>query len=291
MLQGLTFFLSYTILASMLGMLQFGYNTGVINAPENNIEKFMQDVYRYRNNKDLHLDSAKLMYSFAVSIFAIGGMIGGFIGGMVANKFGRKGGLLMNNILGIGGAVLMGFAKVAHSYEMLFFGRFIIGVNCGLNTSLVPMYISEIAPLNLRGGLGTVNQLAVTVGLLISQVLGIDEILGTDDGWPVLLGLAICPAILQLILLPICPESPRYLLITKQWEEEARKALRRLRASNQVEEDIEEMRAEQRAQQSESTISISELICSPTLRAPLIISVVMQLSQQLSGINAVNIIN
>lgn len=93
----------------------------------------------------------------------------------------------------------------------------------GLNTSLVPMYISEIAPLNLRGGLGTVNQLAVTIGLLLSQVLGIEQILGTNDGWPVLLGLAICPAILQLILLPICPESPRYLLITRQWEEEARK--------------------------------------------------------------------
>ena len=85
------------------------------------------------------------------------------------------------------------------------------------------MYISEIAPLNLRGGLGTVNQLAVTVGLLLSQVLGIEQILGTNDGWPVLLGLAICPAILQLILLPICPESPRYLLLNKQWEEEARK--------------------------------------------------------------------
>lgn len=50
------------------------------------------------------------------------------------------------------------------------------------------MYISEIAPLNLRGGLGTVNQLAVTVGLLLSQVLGIEQILGTDEGWPVLLG-------------------------------------------------------------------------------------------------------
>ena len=179
------------------------------------------------------------------------------------------------------------------------------------------MYISEIAPLNLRGGLGTVNQLAVTVGLLLSQVLGIEQILGTNDGWPVLLGLAICPAILQLILLPICPESPRYLLLNKQWEEEARKgkhylyiikismicfsfftmiiyffsinnkALRRLRASNQVEEDIEEMRAEERAQQSESSISVMELICSPTLRAPLIIGIVMQLSQQLSGINAV----
>lgn len=58
----------------------------------------------------------------------------------------------------------------------------------GLNTSLVPMYISEIAPLNLRGGLGTVNQLGVTVGILFSQILGIQEILGTESGWPLLLG-------------------------------------------------------------------------------------------------------
>lgn len=50
------------------------------------------------------------------------------------------------------------------------------------------------------------------------------------------------------------------------------------------------MRAEERAQQSESSISIMELICSPTLRAPLIIGIVMQLSQQLSGINAVSIL-
>lgn len=285
--RGLTFFLSYAILAAVLGMLQFGYNTGVINAPQGNIENFMKDVYKDRYGEDMKEETVKFFYSIAVSIFAIGGMFGGFSGGMIANRFGRKGGLLLNNVLGIGGACLMGFTKIAHSYEVLFLGRFIIGVNCGLNTSLVPMYISEIAPLNLRGGLGTVNQLAVTVGLLLSQVLGIEQILGTDDGWPVLLGLAVCPAVLQLILLPVCPESPRYLLITKQWEEEARKALRRLRASNQVEEDIEEMRAEERAQQAEATISMMELICSPTLRSPLIIGVVMQLSQQLSGINAV----
>nr|NP_001097469.2 glucose transporter 1, isoform L [Drosophila melanogaster]ABW08434.2 glucose transporter 1, isoform L [Drosophila melanogaster] len=285
--QGLTFFLTYSIFSAVLGMLQFGYNTGVINAPEKNIENFMKDVYKDRYGEDISEEFIQQLYSVAVSIFAIGGMLGGFSGGWMANRFGRKGGLLLNNVLGIAGACLMGFTKVSHSYEMLFLGRFIIGVNCGLNTSLVPMYISEIAPLNLRGGLGTVNQLAVTVGLLLSQVLGIEQILGTNEGWPILLGLAICPAILQLILLPVCPESPRYLLITKQWEEEARKALRRLRASGSVEEDIEEMRAEERAQQSESHISTMELICSPTLRPPLIIGIVMQLSQQFSGINAV----
>ncbi|KAG8252182.1 Solute carrier 2, facilitated glucose transporter member 4 [Homalodisca vitripennis] len=128
---GLTFFLSYTILASMLGMLQFGYNTGVINAPEVNIENFMKDVYKDRYGEDIQDDSVQLLYSLAVSIFAIGGMLGGFSGGVIANKFGRKGGLLLNNVLGIGGACLMGFTKIMHSYELLFLGRFIIGVNCG----------------------------------------------------------------------------------------------------------------------------------------------------------------
>ena len=134
----------------------------------------------------------------------------------------RKGGLLLNNIIGIIGALAMGSAKFVKSYEMLIAGRFLIGVNCGLNTSLVPMYISELSPINLRGGLGTINQLAVTVGLLISQILGIEHLLGTDEGWPYLLGMAIIPPIMQLILLPICPESPRYLLITRQQEKLAR---------------------------------------------------------------------
>ncbi|XP_012255629.2 glucose transporter type 1-like isoform X2 [Athalia rosae] len=286
-LEGLTWFLSYAILSAVLGMLQFGYNTGVINAPQANIQNFMRAVYRERNGIDIKESLVTMLYSVAVSIFAIGGMIGGFSAGMIADKFGRKGSLLLNNALGILGACLMGFSQMAQSYEMLLIGRLVIGINCGLNTSLVPMYISEIAPLNLRGGLGTVNQLGVAVGLLVSQILGVEQLLGTDAEWPILLGLAIFPAILQLMLLPFCPESPRYLLITKQWEEKARKALMRLRATNHVDEDIEEMRAEQRAQQSESSISMIELVRSRTLRAPLIIGIVMQLSQQLSGINAV----
>ena len=54
-----------------------------------------------------------------------------------------------------------------------------LSFSAGLNTSLVPMYISEISPLTLRGGLGTINQLAVTVGLLLSEILGIEKLLGT----------------------------------------------------------------------------------------------------------------
>lgn len=70
-------------------MLQFGYNTGVINAPQSNIEYFMKDVYKSRYNADMLDENVKTLYSVVVSVFAIGGMVGGFSGGMVANRFGR----------------------------------------------------------------------------------------------------------------------------------------------------------------------------------------------------------
>ncbi|XP_063884145.1 glucose transporter type 1-like isoform X9 [Scylla paramamosain] len=284
---GLTCFLCYAIFAAVLGMFQFGYNTGVINAPQSVIENFIGDCWKSRYHRNIENSKQDLIWSIAVSIFAIGGMIGGFCGGSVGNKFGRKKGLLLNNLLGVGGACLMGFSQMSNSFEMLILGRLVIGINCGLNTSLVPMYISEIAPLNLRGGLGTVNQLAVTIGLLLSQVLGIEQLLGNKKAWPILLGLAVVPAVMQMVLLPVCPESPRYLLMSRQMEDEARRALRRLRASSHVEEDIEEMRAEEAASQTEAHMTMLQLVRNSNLRMPLTIGVVMQLSQQLSGINAV----
>lgn len=70
-------------------MLQFGYNTGVINAPGKNIENFMKDVYKDRYGEDVSEEFIKQLRSVAVSIFAIGGMFGGFSGGWMANRFGR----------------------------------------------------------------------------------------------------------------------------------------------------------------------------------------------------------
>lgn len=70
-------------------MLQFGYNTGVINAPGKNIENFMKDVYKDRYDEDVSEEFIQQLRSVAVSIFAIGGMFGGFGGGWMANRFGR----------------------------------------------------------------------------------------------------------------------------------------------------------------------------------------------------------
>lgn len=57
-------------------------------------------------------------------------------------------------------------------------GRFIIGLNCGLNSGLAPMYMTEISTVNRRGLFGSVNQLMVTVSILIANVIGNDSVLG-----------------------------------------------------------------------------------------------------------------
>lgn len=279
--------LAYALFTAVLGMLQFGYHTGVINAPQKEIESFINGSYPGESGAGTGIQTAQTLFSLAVSLFAVGGMVGSVTGGMLASKKGRRGALLIASSLGVVGSVFMAISKTCNSYELLAIGRLIVGLNCGLATSVVPMFVSEIAPVNIRGGMGTVNQLAVTFGLVISQILGIDDILGTDSGWPWLLGIALIPSILQVLLLFGCPESPRYLLITKRDEEGARRVLVRLRGRVDIDSDIDEMHAEDRSERSEAAVSLMEIFKSRSLRAPLIIGIMMHLSQQFSGINGV----
>eukprot|EP00061_Rhincodon_typus_P000952 g13268.t1 len=81
----------------------------------------------------------------------------------------RRNSMLMVNVLALIAGALMGFSKLASSFEMIILGRLIIGIYCGLATGFVPMYVGEISPTNLRGAFGTMHQLGVVIGILIAQ--------------------------------------------------------------------------------------------------------------------------
>ncbi|KAG7494098.1 solute carrier family 2, facilitated glucose transporter member 1-like [Solea senegalensis] len=272
---------------AVIGSLQFGYNTGVINAPQKIIEKFINETWAQRYQEPITENSLTAIWSIAVAIFSVGGIIGSFSVGLFVNRFGRKKSMLMANILSFIASALMGFSKMAGSWEMLIIGRFVVGLYCGLTTGFVPMYVGEISPTTLRGALGTLHQLGIVLGILIAQVFGLEVILGSDDLWPLLLGFIFIPAVFQCVLLPLCPESPRFLLINRNEENKAKSVLKKLRGTTDVSADMQEMKEESRQMMREKKVTIKELVLSPIYRQPLIIAIVLQLSQQLSGINAV----
>ncbi|NWX50555.1 GTR3 protein, partial [Steatornis caripensis] len=286
-LQKITAHLIYAVSVAAIGSLQFGYNTGVINAPEKIIRTFFNTTLSERSGEAVSPESLTSLWSLSVAIFSVGGMIGSFSVGLFVNRFGRKKSMLLVNILAFLGGFLMAFAKMAKAVEMLIIGRFVIGLFCGLCTGFVPMYISEVSPTSLRGAFGTLNQLGIVVGILVAQIFGLKEIMGTEALWPLLLGFTIFPAILQCVALLFCPESPRFLLINKMEEENAQAVLQKLRGTEDVSQDILEMKEESAKMSQEKKVTVPELFRSPNYRQAIIIAIMLQLSQQLSGINAV----
>ncbi|XP_078507587.1 solute carrier family 2, facilitated glucose transporter member 3-like isoform X1 [Lissotriton helveticus] len=286
-LKQLTCPLVFSVTVAVIGSLQFGYNSGVINAPQSIIETFYNETYMARYHKWIDANFLTSLWSVSVSIFSIGGMVGSFSVGLFVNRLGRRNSMLLANVLPIVGGALMGFSKLARAYEMFIIGRFIVGVYSGLSTGFVPMYIGEIAPTSLRGALGTLHQLAIVVGILIAQVFGLDVIMGSERLWPVLVALTAFLAFIQIGLLPFCPESPRFLLIIKKEEERAQAILQKLRSTDDVSQDIKEMKEESAKMSQEKSVSIIQLFRVSKYRQPIFIAIVLQLSQQLSGINAV----
>uniref|UniRef100_A0A3Q2VQG4 Solute carrier family 2, facilitated glucose transporter member 5 n=1 Tax=Haplochromis burtoni TaxID=8153 RepID=A0A3Q2VQG4_HAPBU len=280
--------LMITVGTAVIGSLQFGYNTGVINAPQNIIESFYNETWSSRFSEPIPQTTLTALWSLSVAIFSVGGMFGSFSVGLFVNRFGRRNSMLMANVLAFISAIFMGFSKLAASFEMLVIGRLIVGVYSGLSTGFVPMYIEEISPTSLRGALGTLHQLGVVIGILMAQIFGLESIMGNASLWPLLLGFTLLPSVLQCVLLPLCPESPRYLLLINCNEEnKARGVLIKLRGTDEVSEEMEEMKEESQQMMKEKKVTIPELFRSPVYRQPIFVAIMLQLSQQLSGINAV----
>lgn len=276
-----------TLIAAFGSSFQYGYNVSAVNSPSEFMQQFYNNTYNERTGDSLDSFSLTLLWSVTVSMFPFGGFIGSLLVGPLVNKLGRKGALLFNNIFSIIPAILMGCSKVAKTYELIIASRLLVGICAGVSSNVVPMYLGELAPKNLRGALGVVPQLFITVGILVAQLFGFRDLLANEEGWPILLGLTGVPAALQLVLLPFFPESPRYLLIQKKDESAAEKALQRLRGWEDVQWEIEEIQKEDEAEKAAGFISVWKLFKMRSLRWQLISVIALMAGQQLSGVNAI----
>ena len=249
-----------------------GYNTGVMNAPE----------------KVVFPGHSTGLWSFAVAAFAVGGPFGAIVGGKMADQRGRRGALLIDTWTFLLGGFLQ---TIAPDMYTIIVARFIIGFASGYSSVLVPIYLGELAPPTLRGMLGTLTQFALVIGILFADLLAFP--FAKEDNWRFLFSITFIIAAIQLLCSPFLLESPRWLLNRDPASMRARfiiKRLRGLRYDHEVEAEVGNFVIGEAAQHQESpstTAVLKEMASHRKLRGLLISCLVLQVSQQFSGINAV----
>mmetsp|Transcript_31116 Transcript_31116/g.81549 ORF Transcript_31116/g.81549 Transcript_31116/m.81549 type:complete len:533 (-) Transcript_31116:39-1637(-) len=220
------------------------------------------------------------------SLVNLGAMAGAVLGSPLLDMCGRKGTIILSTIPMIAGFWLIFIASGEHAVLELLAGRVLTGISVGLTSVAVPTYIAETAPVSIRGGLGSIFQLGVVLGVMQAYAVGDafpadGETLYRNMAW---VGTLVSSALFVLAL--FIPKSPRW-LSNKGNFEGARASLVFLRgAEYDVDGEIDEMQQSQARAQAEGKASLAELFSGPTLKAMGVMTGLM-LFQQLSGINSV----
>ncbi|KAM9087817.1 solute carrier family 2, facilitated glucose transporter member 9 isoform 1-T1 [Megaptera novaeangliae] len=279
------------VVASLVGAFGssflYGYNLSAVNAPTPYIKTFYNESWERRHGRRIDLDTLTLLWSVTVSVFAIGGLVGTFLVKLIGRVLGRKYTLLVNNGFAISATLLMACSLQAGAFEMLIMGRFIMGVDGGIALSVLPMYLNEISPKEIRGSLGQVTAIFICIGVFTGQLLGLPELLGKESTWPYLFGVIAVPVLVQLVSLPFLPESPRYLIFEKHDQAGAEKAFQTFLGKEDISREVEEVLAESRERRNSRLVSVLELLRSPSVRWQVITVVITMACYQLCGLNAI----
>ncbi|XP_059153748.1 proton myo-inositol cotransporter-like, partial [Physella acuta] len=255
--------------ATVSGLL-FGYDTGIISGSL----LLINEQYGLSSYYQVAIVSSTVV---SAAVFSL-------VSGMVADAIGRKLTIMISAVVFTVGGVIMGFAT---GPEMILIGRIVVGASIGFVSSIVPVYVSECAPPDIRGRLLTLNQLFITIGIVVSSVMAgaLQNI--KPSGWRYMLGLAAIPGIVQFIFFFYLPESPRYQMMKNQ-EREAEITLKKIRNTNNVDQEMDEIRQSLKQEAESKGWHIwKQIFTTPHVRKALFIGCMLQVFQQFCGINTV----
>ncbi|CZT51345.1 related to glucose transporter-3 [Rhynchosporium secalis] len=306
-----TLYLVYLIFISTLGPLQFGYHLSELNAPQDVItckkQAVADDVGSEPDSKlPQCIPMSEAEFAALSSMFVLGGFIGAITSGPVAGAYGRLWAMRFTSVFFVLGSCL---ATLAASVPVMSLGRFLAGIGGGASTVIVPIYISEVAPPEERGLFGSMTQVSINIGILITQTLG--YYLSRGSMWRIILAVGAGLGLLQTFGLCIVPESPAW-LATHKSPQEAIRTLQRIRGSGaSIQDEIkdwdtdrvveEEERLlvdpESRERRPSSTSKASsksvahvgffQVIRDPFYRPAIIAVIGIMCAQQLCGINSI----
>ncbi len=299
--RGSSAYLFSIVLVAVLGGLLFGYDTAVISGAEKGLQAFFMESKDFAYTDGWH--------GFTSASALIGCIIGSALSGFLATNLGRKRSLIIAGLLFFISALgsmepeFMFFTHGEPSYSLLIMFniyRVIGGIGVGLASAICPMYISEVAPSNIRGMLVSCNQFAIIFGQLVVYfvnffILGehiqpLVEEMGkgiaainpaaqwtVTTGWRYMFGSEAVPAGLFALLICFVPESPRYLVSVGK-DQAALKVLTRINGSERGQFILQAIK-ETLVQKTEKLMSYGAMC--------IFIGIMLSVFQQAVGINAV----
>lgn len=263
------FVLKISIVAALGGLL-FGYDTAVIAGAIGPLT--------------IKFGLSAAMVGWAASSAIWGCVFGAMAAGYMSDRWGRKNVLIATAVLFTISAI---GSAIPSDLTTFILARFIGGVGVGAASMLSPLYIAEIAPSDKRGRLVTLYQLAIVIGINVIYFVNMkiaqigDEAWNIEMGWRYMLGSETIPALLFFILLFLVPESPRWLIKRKRYDE-AQDTLNRVNGTDKAKEIFDEIKSTLH----EESGTIKELF-APGLRRAMTIGIVLALFSQITGINAI----
>jgi MFS transporter, SP family, sugar:H+ symporter len=251
-----------------LGGLLFGYDTGVISGAILFV------------TKDFGL--SPFMQGAIVAALLLGAMVGAAFAGPLSDRMGRRRLIMIAAIVFTIGAL---GAAAAPSAWPLVAARFVIGLAVGSAALVVPLYLSEIAPTELRGRIASLNQLMIVVGILAAFI--VNAILASSGDWRLMLGLAAVPSLILLAGMFSMPETPRFLVHHGE-EEEAREVLEDVKQEGSPKEDHPDRKIEEiRDVDQQEGGGLRSILNERWVRPALVVAIGLAVFQQLIGINTI----
>ncbi|MCD2195746.1 sugar porter family MFS transporter [Actinomycetospora endophytica] len=253
-----------------LGGILWGFDTGVISGAL----LYIPD--------DIPL--TPLLKGCVVSGLLVGAMLGAGLSGRLADSLGRRRLIFAGGVVFVVGTL---GAALGVSALMLVGFRFVMGIGVGIISVVVPMYLSELAPKEIRGRLTSLMQLLVTIGIFLAYVT--DYAFSDSHGWRWMIGIGVIPAVLLAVGIYTQPESPRWLAAHKTGgEADARIVLTRLRGSQEAaDEELAEIRESVASEARQTEPVRLRSLLGPRLRPIFVVGMLLVFFQNFVGINTI----
>jgi sugar porter (SP) family MFS transporter len=264
--------LGLVALVATFGGLLFGYDTGVINGA--------------LRPMSAELGLIAMTEGLVTSSLVFAAAFGALIGGRLSDGWGRRKSIILLAVLFFAGTVAVVFTP---NFETLVIGRVLLGLAVGGASTVVPVFLAEIAPYEIRGSLAGRNELAIVIGQLAAFVVNavIGSLFGHVEGvWRVMFAICALPAVALFFGMLRMPESPRW-LVEKGRHDEALAVLRTVRTEDRAAAELADVEHVAQEEQESRQIGWRAIFSNKNLLRILLVAIGLGMAQQLTGINSI----